>query len=110
MTDDQVRLSHMVNMAETLGRLTSGRALNDIASDEQLALAVVRALEIFGEAAARTSQALRNATPEIPWRQIIGTRNRLAHGYFDIDEALVWTAATRDVPALLPILRGLLAA
>jgi uncharacterized protein with HEPN domain len=100
----------MVEMAEAMDRLTREHTLADFMSDEGLNLAVVRAVEVFGEAAARIDPMVWQAVPQVPWRKIIATRNRLAHAYFDIDESLVWTAATRDVPALLPTLRRLLAA
>ena len=56
-------------------------------------------LEIIGEAAARVSADTRVILP-LPWLESVATRNRLAHGYFDIDEVVVWRTATEDVPQL----------
>ena len=76
--------------------------------DELLQGWFVRNLQIIGEAARSLPEDVRASAPEIPWPQIIGMRNVLVHGYFEIDTNLVWDAATRDVPALKPAIEGLL--
>ena len=73
-----------------------------------LQFALVRALEIVGEAAARISEPTRTGHPEIPWTAIIGMRNRLVHGYFDVDLEIVWRTATESLPALIVTLESLL--
>jgi uncharacterized protein with HEPN domain len=75
-----------------------------------LLFAVVRAIEILGEAASRISPETQEAAPQVPWRAIVGMRNRLIHGYFETDPAIVWNTATTEIPALLPLLRALAAA
>lgn len=72
-----------------------------------LLFAVVRAVEIIGEAASKVSDEGRAACPEIAWKAIIGMRNRLVHAYFEIDTNVVWIAVTDEIPALLSQLRGL---
>ena len=74
-----------------------------------LLFAVVRAVEIFGEAASKVSDETRAAQSAIPWKAIIGMRNRLVHAYFDINTQLVWESATVEIPAILPELRLLAA-
>ncbi len=69
-----------------------------------LLFAVVRAVEIVGEAATRVSNETRMATPEIPWSDIMGMRNRLVHGYFNINIEIVWKTVTVELPQLLPVL------
>jgi uncharacterized protein with HEPN domain len=71
-------------------------------------LAVVRLLEIVGEAANGVSDEFKEDHPEIPWRQVTSTRNRLIHGYFDVDLAVVWKIASEDVPVLATSLRAIL--
>ena len=66
-------------------------------------------LQIIGEAARTLPTDARTMAPEIAWPKIIGMRNVLVHGYFDIDTDIVWQAVTNDVPALKPAIRGLLA-
>jgi uncharacterized protein with HEPN domain len=68
----------------------------------------LRHLQIVGEAARAIPENVRALAPEVPWQKIIGMRNVLVHGYFDIDTEVVWTAATRDLPALKPAVERLL--
>ena len=70
--------------------------------------ATLRNLELIGEAATKVPESVREAHPEIPWRTIIGSRNRLIHGYLGINNDIVWDIVCNDVPALLPALRSLL--
>ena len=64
--------------------------------------ATVRNLELIGEAATHVPEAVRQANPQIPWRLVIATRNRLIHGYLGIDNDTLWSIVRHDVPALLP--------
>jgi len=70
-----------------------------------LLFAVVRAIEVLGEAASKVSEDTRSECPEIPWSAITDMRNRLIHGYFDIDVDIVWNTASLEIPALLSDLR-----
>ena len=72
-----------------------------------LLFAIVRAIEVLGEAASRVSIETREQAADVPWAAIVSMRNRLIHGYFDIDPALVWKTATEEVPDLLPRLEAL---
>lgn len=63
--------------------------------------ATVRNLELIGEAATHIPDAIRTANPQIPWRMIIATRNRLIHGYLGIDEDTLWSIIQDDIPTLL---------
>ncbi|WPL18358.1 hypothetical protein Thiowin_03429 [Thiorhodovibrio winogradskyi] len=69
--------------------------------------ATLRNLELIGEAASQLPDAVRNAYPEIPWRMMIATRNRIIHGYLGIDDDTVWSIIQDDIPALLDQLKGL---
>ena len=86
---------------------TSDRAAFD--RDELLQSWFLRHLQIIGEAARGLPDAIQALAPAIPWPQIIGMRNVLVHGYFDIDRDIVWDAVIRDVPALKPAVQRLLA-
>ena len=68
----------------------------------------LRHLQIIGEASRALPEDVRALSPEVPWANIIGMRNILVHGYFDIDTDIVWNAATRDVPAVKPSVERLL--
>jgi uncharacterized protein with HEPN domain len=91
----------MVDAPQMALSFTKGRTRRDLNSDDQLALATVRLIEIIGEAAAKISPETREAHPEIPWNDIVGTRNRLIHGYEDVDLNIVWQIVKEDLPDLL---------
>ena len=105
--DDVIRIRHMIEAARTVARFVEGRRRADLDGDTMLGFAIVRAIEIFGEAASKVSREARALAPGVPWAVIIATRNRLIHAYFDIDRDIVWTTATREIPALLPTLLSL---
>ncbi len=65
-----------------------------------LVLSLVKDIEIIGEAATRISEDCRRESPEIPWRNIVTMRNRLIHGYFDINLDIVWKTVTEELPPL----------
>ena len=104
--EDQIRVQHMIDAAESAAQFLDGRQRRELDSDRMLLFAVVRAIEIIGEAAGRVSIETRETMPEIPWGAIIAMRNRLIHGYFDIDTEVVWKTVTEELPALLGQLRG----
>ena len=79
----------MIEAAETIQRFITGRQRCDLDIDEMLLFALIRAVEIIGEAASKLSQETRSATPSVPWWAIVAMRNRLIHAYFDIDRPVV---------------------
>lgn len=105
-SEDRIRLVHMIEAAQTVGRFMSGRDRADLDTDRMLLFAVVHAVEVIGEAATKMTDETRRAAPEIPWSAIVGMRNRLIHGYFDIDTSIVWKTVSVEVPALLPKLHA----
>ncbi len=86
---------------EQLFEFTSGMTFEDFQQDRQCRYAVIRAIEIVGEAAARVSEPFREQHPEAPRRQIIGMRNRLIHGYDDIALSIVWEVIEKRLPELI---------
>ncbi len=106
--DNAIRVRHMIEAAWTVQGFVEGRSRGAFDSDLMLQFALVRAIEIIGEAASRVSAETRSATPAVPWAAIVAMRNRLMHAYFSIDPAIVWKSATEEVPALLLILRTVL--
>lgn len=73
-----------------------------------LVLALIKDLEIIGEAANKISVELQNQNSAIRWQDIIGMRNRLIHGYFDINLDIVWSTVTKNLPSLKAELEKLL--
>ena len=76
-------------------------------ADGRTFVATLRNPEWPGEAAGHVPPEVRAATPQVPWRMIVATRNRLIHGYPGIDNDTLWSIVVADVPALLPALRSL---
>ncbi len=107
---DRVRLLHMIEATETALGFVAGRQRADLDTDAMLRFALVRAIEVIGEAAGQVSAPTRAAAPTIPWSLIVAMRNRLIHAYFAIDHDILWRTATDELPALLPTLRALLPA
>jgi uncharacterized protein with HEPN domain len=101
---DRVRLGHMLEHSREAITLTRGKTRADLDSDRVLSLALVRLLEIVGEAAGRVSDETRAHEPEIPWPQIIGLCNRLIHRYDAVDYDILWQIITDDLPALVAML------
>lgn len=106
--EDRIRLQHMIEAAQAAQRFMAGRQRADLDLDQLLLFAVVRAIEIVGEAATRVSEETRAATPDVPWPAIIGMRNRVVHAYFNIDREIVWKTLMLELPQLLPALQAAL--
>ncbi|MYA97503.1 MAG: DUF86 domain-containing protein [Nitrospinae bacterium] len=98
----------MIEFCEKVFSYTDGLDQAAFVADSLVYDATLRNLELIGEAATRVPEEVCEAHPEIDWRGIIGTRNRLAHGYLGIDNDTVWDIIQIDVPGLLPELRKIL--
>lgn len=98
---DRERLQHMLDAAKDVRSYVSGRVRTDLDADSMLRRAVVNALQVIGEAAARVSDEGRARVPRLPWGEIVGTRHILVHVYWGIDADQVWNMATQDVPVLI---------
>jgi uncharacterized protein with HEPN domain len=99
------RVADMIDAAERAVRHLGGLDLAELEADELRSDAIVRALEVVGEACKHISSTVRNRFPAVPWQPIAGMRDRLIHGYDQVDWAIVWETVTRFVPAALPELR-----
>jgi len=105
---DAVRLRHMLDAAREAVAFATGRSRDDLARDRVLTLALLKCIEIVGEAASKISPELRSLHPEIPWADIVGMRNRLVHVYFDVDPDRLYDTITGDLPSLIATLEGVL--
>jgi len=97
---DQVRLQHLADALKSAIRFAQGRQRGDLDTDEMLLFALVRAIEIAGEAASQVTAETRAQLPDLPWASIIGMRNRLVHAYFDINRDILWTTVAEAAPPL----------
>lgn len=105
--EDQVRIKHMLEAAADAAQFIVGRERADLDGNRMLLFALIRCIEIIGEAARQITDETRNLSAEIPWNAIAGMRNRLIHAYFDVDTELVWRTVTRELPDLAVRLREL---
>jgi uncharacterized protein with HEPN domain len=105
--DDVIRLRHMLDAAQEAITFVQGRNRFDLDTDRQLALSLVKEIEIIGEAAYQVSQATRTRASMIPWEDIIGMRHRLVHAYFDINLDILWKTVQEDLPSLIATLESL---
>jgi uncharacterized protein with HEPN domain len=101
MRDDTAYLLDMLLWAREAVDLTEGLSFDAFQRNRTLQLAVEKTLETVGEAAAQVNPEVRRTHAEIPWSRIIGMRNRLVHGYFDINLSRVWETVRQDVPNLV---------
>ncbi len=98
---DLVRLKHILEYAVEATEMAKGRERQDLNGDRQFGLAMTRLLEIIGEAAAHVSTETRNRMTDVPWLQIVGLRNRLIHGYDEVDFDVLWAVVQGDLPSLI---------
>jgi len=86
----------------------SGMPLDDFKGDRKTINAVVRSLEIIGEASKKVPVAVQKKYPDVPWKKMAGMRDKLIHEYFGIDEEIVWKVASEEIPAVKPAIKKML--
>jgi uncharacterized protein with HEPN domain len=106
--DDAARLRHMLDHAAEAAQMAKGRQRHDLEADRQFCLALTHLVEIVGEAAAHVSADGRRQWPAIPWRGVVGLRNRIIHGYDAVDLDILWAIVEDDLPSLIAELRRIL--
>jgi len=99
--DDRVRLHHMLDAAKEAVSFVRKKSRGSLDKDRKLVLALVKAIEIIGEAAVNVTEECREDLPGIPWTNIAGMRNRLIHAYFDINLDILWQTVTEDLKPLI---------
>ena len=105
---ESARLRHRLDAAKEAVGFAQGKSRSDLDFDRLLNLALVRLIEIVGEAAGGLSTELQGKHPQIPWLDIVGMRHRLIHGYDEIDFDIVWQVVTNDLPPLIEQLKHIL--
>jgi len=98
---DLIRLRHMLEAAQIALSLVEGETRASLDADIKLRLALTKAIEIIGEAASKVTAETRTQLPAIPWTGIVGMRNVLIHGYFDIDLDKLWNTVSMNLPPLI---------
>lgn len=103
---DKERLKHMLSATDRIIRYTSGKDYDALVADDMMYYAVVKNIEIIGEAANMLSPEFVEAHPQTPWKQVRGMRNYIVHEYFQIDDVVVWSVVKDDIPLLRQQLLG----
>jgi len=99
----------MLDHAREARSMAADRSRADLDADRQLELALTRLMEVVGEACTRVPQTLRSRHPSVPWRQVTALRNRLIHGYDDVDLDILWTIVSVELGPLIEQLERILA-
>jgi len=99
--EDKIRLRHMLDASNEALEFARGRSRRELDHDRLLALALVKTIEIIGEAAIKVTPETRDLLPEIPWPAVVAMRHRLIHAYYEIDLDRVWDTVTEDLPPLV---------
>jgi len=108
MDEDRIRIQHMFDASKEALTFVEGITEENFSKNRMIILSVIKDIEIIGEAASRISDEIKSRYPDIPWQDIIGMRNRLIHGYFDVDIKLVWNTTKNNLPSLLKTLKNIL--
>jgi len=106
--EDRVRLQHILEEAGEACKYAEGLSFEAFAQDGKTVRAIIRSIEVIGEAAANLSDDFRENYPSIPWHKIIGMRNRLIHVYFDIDYHVIWQTVKENLPSLIHQIQAIL--
>jgi uncharacterized protein with HEPN domain len=98
--DDSVYLKHIRDSIHKIGQYTKGVSRSSFQKNGLVQDAVIRQIEIIGEASKRLSESIRTSNPDVPWDDITGMRNKLVHDYFGVDLEKVWLTVQTDIPTL----------
>jgi uncharacterized protein with HEPN domain len=97
---DKYRLQHILDAIDRIVRYTKGKSFDEFTSDDMMYYAVVKNIEIIGEAANMLTSDFQTAHSEVPWKMVKGMRNYIVHEYFQVDSSVVWGVITNDIPNL----------
>jgi uncharacterized protein with HEPN domain len=107
--DPVAHLRDIADAAQKARHFLGGMSLAEFSADDKTAFAVIRALEILGEAAKRIPQAVRDKHRQVPWRAMAGIRDKLIHDYVTINLEVVWKTVNEDLPPLILAIQQILA-
>jgi uncharacterized protein with HEPN domain len=107
MKDRDLRdyISDLVEACEDILSFTRGMSYSDFARDKKTVNAVIRSLEVIGEATKKLPVSFRDSYPDVPWKRMAGMRDKLIHEYFGVDRQMVWQVVERHIPDILPLVK-----
>ena len=97
---DKERLEHILAAIDRVARYTKDKTFDDLLADDMMYYAVVKNIEMMGEAANMLTSKFQESHPETPWKMVKGMRNYIVHEYFQIDDEVVWDVVTNNLPEL----------
>ena len=100
--DVTIYLKDILNYMDRAVQYLNEYELNDFISDNKTCDAVIRCIEVIGEATKKIPDELRATNPEIPWRDMAGMRDKVIHSYFTVDYKMVWLTVREDIPRMMP--------
>ena len=107
MKDRDLRdyINDLVEACEDILSFTRGMSYSDFAGDKKTVNAVIRSLEVIGEATKKLPISFRDSYPDVPWKRMAGMRDKLIHEYFGVDKRMVWQVVERHIPDILPLVK-----
>lgn len=106
--DDKARLGHIFDAISAIEKYVAGVEKDDFLENNMMQDAVMRQIEIIGEAAGRISEGLQDDYPELPWMEMRAIRNKIVHDYLEINTDIIWDTVQNDLPALKDQIKSLL--
>jgi uncharacterized protein with HEPN domain len=101
-------LKDISDSIEDIESFTKDLTFNDFLKDKKTQNAVIRSIEVIGEATKKLPRSLRSKYPSIPWKKMTGMRNKMIHEYFGIDLEILWKTIKEDIPSLKPLIKAVL--
>jgi uncharacterized protein with HEPN domain len=98
--DDSAYLKHLIDAANQIEEYIKGKSYQDYLAARMMQDAIIRQIEIIGEATKMISKETKEKNKKIPWKDMAGMRDKLIHGYFGVDLVAVWDTAQKDIPIL----------
>ena len=111
MTPQRAHIDYLRDILEAIDKavaFTRGMSAEQFCADDKTVFAVIRALEVIGEAAKKIPTPVRERYPKVPWREMTGIRDKLIHDYVGVNEAVVWKTVQMDLPILRPLVMQML--
>lgn len=97
---DQIRLRHILESIERIKHYSEGKSFADFVNDDMMYYAIVKNIEIIGEASNLLTEEFKINHPKTPWKIVTGMRNYIVHEYFQVDNTIIWDVVTHDLPEL----------